>query len=125
MQGNFTYAGRQPHKAATSTGGPRPASPSGNTWVRSDDMPKIEVCLVPGTASPGGMGEVSYPATAPAVANAIFAAAGKRVRRLPILPADPAGAVPTTVPTSGAASVPTAPPPSPGGRVFVPRAERS
>jgi isoquinoline 1-oxidoreductase beta subunit len=47
------------------------------------EMPAIEAHIMPSTAAPGGMGEVTTPAIAPAVANAIFAATGKRVRRLP------------------------------------------
>ena len=45
----------------------------------------IEVHIVPSTNPPGGIGEASTPAIAPAVANAIFKATGKRVRKLPIL----------------------------------------
>ena len=52
--------------------------------LRIDEMPKVEVHIVPSQASPGGIGEASTPGIAPAVCNAIFAATGKRVRRLPI-----------------------------------------
>jgi isoquinoline 1-oxidoreductase beta subunit len=52
--------------------------------VRIDEMPKVEVHLVPSTAAPGGIGEASTPGIAPAVCNAIFAATGKRIRTLPI-----------------------------------------
>ncbi|HJZ51958.1 MAG TPA: xanthine dehydrogenase family protein molybdopterin-binding subunit [Candidatus Acidoferrales bacterium] len=51
--------------------------------LRIADMPKIEVHLVPSHEAPGGIGEPGVPSTAPAVANAIFAATGKRLRRLP------------------------------------------
>ena len=51
--------------------------------LRIHEMPVVEVHIVPSTEAPGGMGEVGTPAIAPAVANAIFAASGKRVRRLP------------------------------------------
>ena len=52
--------------------------------LRIAEMPDIEVHIVPSQAPPGGIGEASVPAIAPAVCNAIFAATGKRVRRLPI-----------------------------------------
>ncbi len=57
-----------------------------NTYdvLRIDEMPKIEVHIVPSTEEPGGAGESCVPAIAPAVANAIFFASGKRVRKLPI-----------------------------------------
>ena len=51
--------------------------------LRMDEMPVIETYIVPSTNNPGGMGEVGTPAIAPAVANAIFKATGKRVRRMP------------------------------------------
>jgi isoquinoline 1-oxidoreductase subunit beta len=52
--------------------------------LRIDEMPAVEVHIVPSHEPPGGMGEASTPGIAPAVANAIFAATGKRIRRLPI-----------------------------------------
>jgi isoquinoline 1-oxidoreductase beta subunit len=52
--------------------------------LRIDEMPVIEVHLVPSTEAPTGTGEPGLPPIAPAVANAIFAATGKRIRRLPI-----------------------------------------
>ena len=52
--------------------------------LRMDEMPQFEVFFVPSTEAPGGLGEASTPTTAPAVANAIFKATGKRLRQLPI-----------------------------------------
>ncbi|HWO32925.1 MAG TPA: hypothetical protein VNO32_29360 [Candidatus Acidoferrum sp.] len=52
--------------------------------LRITDAPDIEVHSVPSTAEPAGMGESAVPPLAPAVANAVFAATGKRLRRLPI-----------------------------------------
>jgi isoquinoline 1-oxidoreductase beta subunit len=51
--------------------------------LRIADMPKVEVHLLPSHEPPGGIGEPGVPSTAPAVANAIYAATGKRLRRLP------------------------------------------
>ncbi|HEX5653276.1 MAG TPA: xanthine dehydrogenase family protein molybdopterin-binding subunit [Chitinophagaceae bacterium] len=56
--------------------------------LRMNEMPKVEVHIVPSTDSMGGVGEPGVPPVAPALANAIFAATGKRIRRLPIRPAD-------------------------------------
>lgn len=52
--------------------------------LRMKDMPKVEVHIVPSTEKMGGVGEPGVPPLAPAVANAVFAATGKRLRRLPI-----------------------------------------
>ena len=51
--------------------------------LRIDEMPVVETYIVPSTSNPGGMGEVGTPAIAPAVANAIFKATGKRIRKMP------------------------------------------
>jgi CO/xanthine dehydrogenase Mo-binding subunit len=51
---------------------------------RMKDMPKIEVHLFMSKEDPTGIGEPGLPVVAPAVGNAIFAATGKRLRRLPI-----------------------------------------
>lgn len=51
--------------------------------LRMSEMPKVEVHIVPSTEGPGGVGEPGTPPIAPAVANAIFAATGKRLRSLP------------------------------------------
>jgi isoquinoline 1-oxidoreductase beta subunit len=52
--------------------------------LRIDEMPVVEVHTIASEAAPGGIGEVATPAIAPAVTNAIFAATGRRIRRLPI-----------------------------------------
>jgi isoquinoline 1-oxidoreductase beta subunit len=52
--------------------------------LRIDEAPVVEVHMVASTQNPGGIGEAGVPAIAPAVCNAVFAATGKRVRRLPI-----------------------------------------
>ena len=52
--------------------------------LRMNEMPKVEVYIVPSTEKHGGVGEPGTPPIAPAVCNAIFAASGKRVRSLPI-----------------------------------------
>ena len=52
--------------------------------LRIDEMPRVEVHIVPSAAPPTGVGEPGVPPIAPAVCNAIFALTGKRIRRLPI-----------------------------------------
>ncbi len=52
--------------------------------LRINEMPVVEVHIVPSTAAAGGVGEPGVPPLAPAVCNAIFAGTGKRIRKLPI-----------------------------------------
>ncbi|MGH6825458.1 molybdopterin cofactor-binding domain-containing protein [Methyloceanibacter sp.] len=52
--------------------------------LRMNEAPVIEVHLIKNTESPGGMGEPGTSALPPAVTNAIFAATGVRLRKLPI-----------------------------------------
>lgn len=51
--------------------------------LRINEMPAVEVHIVPSALKPTGVGEPGVPPLAPAVANAIFAATGQRMRRLP------------------------------------------
>jgi len=53
--------------------------------MRIGEVPVIETHLVKSAESPGGIGEAPTAAVGPAVANAIFAATGKRIRTLPII----------------------------------------
>jgi len=55
---------------------------------RMDEMPVIEVYIVPSDDRPTGIGEMGVPPVAPAIANAVFAATGKRIRHIPIRPED-------------------------------------
>ena len=54
------------------------------TIPRMPEVPPIEVDLIAGTETPGGMGEAGVPLVAPAIANAVFALTGKRIRALPL-----------------------------------------
>jgi isoquinoline 1-oxidoreductase beta subunit len=51
--------------------------------LRIDEMPKVEVHIVPSPEAPTGVGEPGVAPVGPAVANAVFAATGKRLRVLP------------------------------------------
>lgn len=52
--------------------------------LRMDQMPPVEVYIVESDQAPSGIGEMGVPPAAPALCNAIFAATGKRIRRLPV-----------------------------------------
>jgi CO/xanthine dehydrogenase Mo-binding subunit len=52
--------------------------------LRMSEMPKVAVHLVPSTAEPGGIGETGTSCFTPPLTNAIFAATGKRIRKLPV-----------------------------------------
>jgi len=52
--------------------------------LRINEMPQIDVHIVPSNEKPTGVGEPGVPPIGPAVANAIFAATGRRLRNLPL-----------------------------------------
>lgn len=52
--------------------------------MRMDESPRIDVHIIPSDAPPSGVGEPGVPPIAPAVANAVYAATGKRLRQLPL-----------------------------------------
>ncbi|HEX4076091.1 MAG TPA: xanthine dehydrogenase family protein molybdopterin-binding subunit [Candidatus Acidoferrales bacterium] len=56
--------------------------------LRMNEMPVVDVYIVPSEETPTGMGEPAVPPVAPAICNAIFAATGKRIRHLPVKPED-------------------------------------
>ena len=56
--------------------------------LRIGEMPVVETYIVPSKEPPGGVGEPGVPVIAPAIANAVFAATGKRIRQLPIVAQD-------------------------------------
>jgi len=52
--------------------------------LRMDEMPEVEVVIADSQEPPGGVGEPGVPPIAPAVANAVFAVSGARLRQLPM-----------------------------------------
>ena len=86
MQSGVVYGLSAALKGAITIDRGRVQQQNFNTYdpLRMDEMPAIEVYIVPSHAAPGGIGEASTPTAAPAVGNALFALTGKRVRRLPI-----------------------------------------
>ena len=56
--------------------------------LRMNEMPVMETHVIPSTEDPTGIGEISTVVITPAVLNAIHDATGKRIRRLPMSPAD-------------------------------------
>jgi isoquinoline 1-oxidoreductase subunit beta len=52
--------------------------------TRMSEMPQVEVHIVPSQAAPTGIGEPGVPVLAPAIANAVFSATGRRLRALPL-----------------------------------------
>jgi hypothetical protein len=59
-------------------------SSSSPLLLRINEAPVIDVHIVQSSAPPGGMGDPGISAIAPAITSAIFAATGKRVRKLPV-----------------------------------------
>ncbi len=64
----------------------KPEQANFNTYpvLRMNQMPTIEVYIMPSEENPSGVGEPGVPPIAPAVANALFAATGKRIYELPM-----------------------------------------
>ena len=56
--------------------------------LRMNEMPQVDVHIIKNNEDPGGVGEPGLPPIAPAITNAVFAATGKRIRKLPIRPND-------------------------------------
>ena len=86
MEGGIGYGlGAILHDAITLEGG-RVVESNFHDYIplRIDEMPSVEVHVVPSTAPPTGVGEPGVPPIGPAVANAIAAATGKRIRSLPM-----------------------------------------
>ena len=52
--------------------------------VRLSESPEVFVSIIENDEAPGGVGEPGVPPVAPALCNAIYAATGKRIRRLPV-----------------------------------------
>lgn len=53
--------------------------------IRNREVPPVEVLVIESDVAPTGLGEIPYPPLAPALCNALFAATGVRLRRLPVL----------------------------------------
>lgn len=86
MEGGIGMAlGAASHEAVTLDAG-RVEQVNFDTYrpLRMDEMPVIEVHILPSDAPPSGVGEPGVPPLAPALANALRAATGKPVRRLPL-----------------------------------------
>jgi isoquinoline 1-oxidoreductase beta subunit len=52
--------------------------------LRMNEAPAVDVHIVPNAEAPGGMGEAGTSVIVPAISNAIFAATGKRLRKMPV-----------------------------------------
>ena len=90
VEGAVVYGLSATLKSAITIAGGQAAQTNfdGFDLLRIDEMPEVEVHTVASDVAPTGIGEPGLPPVAPAVANALFALTGKRVRRLPILAAD-------------------------------------
>ncbi len=55
------------------------------SMLRMSEVPQIDITFVQSSASPGGLGEVGVPLVMPAIANAVAALSGKRIRKMPLM----------------------------------------
>jgi isoquinoline 1-oxidoreductase subunit beta len=53
--------------------------------LRMSEVPQMDISFVQSSAAPGGLGEVGVPLIMPAIANAVAALSGKRIRKLPLM----------------------------------------
>ncbi|MDB5410216.1 MAG: putative rane-bound aldehyde dehydrogenase [Rhodospirillales bacterium] len=75
------------HEGSEFVGGqPKDTNLDSYTPLRMGDVPPVEIEFLPSTEMPVGLGEPATTVVAPAIANAIFAASGARIRHLPIRP---------------------------------------
>lgn len=81
---NFGLAAALHSELTFKDGKPEQSNFHNYTVLRLNEAPKIEVHIVPSTDKMGGCGEPGTPPIAPAVANAVFAASGQRLRKLPL-----------------------------------------
>lgn len=72
--------------SAFAKGQPQDTNLDTYTPLRMGDVPEVEIEFLPSTEVPVGLGEPATTVVAPAIANAIFAASGARLRHLPIRP---------------------------------------
>jgi len=86
MEGSVIYGLTCALKNEITIEGGRVEQANFNTYpmLRLSESPRVEVYIVPSMEAPGGIGEPGVPPIAAAVANAVFAATGKRLRKLPL-----------------------------------------
>jgi isoquinoline 1-oxidoreductase beta subunit len=86
MEGGIAYGLTAALKSSITieNGGVKQANFHNFRLLEVSEMPVVEVHIVPSTEASGGVGEPGTPPIAPAVANAVFAATGKRLRSLPL-----------------------------------------
>jgi isoquinoline 1-oxidoreductase beta subunit len=90
VEGSFVYGLSSLLYGECTVRGGRIEQTNFDTWevMRLDEMPKVEVVVMPDGEFWGGVGEPTISVAAPAVLNAIFAATGKRIRSIPVRVSD-------------------------------------
>jgi len=90
VEGSFVYGLSSLLYGECTVRGGRIEQTNFDTWqvMRIDEMPKVDVVVMPDGEFWGGVGEPTISVAAPAVLNAVFAATGKRLRSIPIKESD-------------------------------------